>query len=121
MTDAAPFARIQPGAGQQRTACRRQAARLGQGQQRRECRIIHALAGIVVAQARQLDGMALCAPRIGGEQLTQAAALQRGVRSTHRLPGGQLLQGPFDGPYGLGAVLSGVEGEVFSVLVPELD
>jgi predicted enzyme related to lactoylglutathione lyase len=35
--------------------------------------------------------------------------------------GGQLLQGPFDGPYGLGAVLSGVEGEVFSVLVPELD
>lgn len=35
--------------------------------------------------------------------------------------GGKLLQGPFDGPYGLGAVLSGLEGEVFSVLVPDLD
>jgi predicted enzyme related to lactoylglutathione lyase len=35
--------------------------------------------------------------------------------------GGTLLQGPFDGPYGLGAVLQGLEGEVFSLLVPELD
>jgi len=35
--------------------------------------------------------------------------------------GAHLLQGPFDGPYGLGAVLSGPEGEVFSVLVPDLD
>lgn len=33
--------------------------------------------------------------------------------------GATLLQGPFDGPFGLGAVLSGPEGEVFSVLVPE--
>lgn len=35
--------------------------------------------------------------------------------------GATLLQGPFDGPYGVGAVLSGPEGEVFSILVPELD
>ncbi len=32
--------------------------------------------------------------------------------------GATLLQGPFDGPYGLGAVLRGPEAEVFSVLVP---
>jgi predicted enzyme related to lactoylglutathione lyase len=35
--------------------------------------------------------------------------------------GATLLQPPFDGPYGLGAVLRGPEGEVFSVLVPDLD
>jgi predicted enzyme related to lactoylglutathione lyase len=35
--------------------------------------------------------------------------------------GARLLQGPFDGPYGVGAVLSGPEGEVFSLLVPDLD
>ncbi|GAA5029574.1 VOC family protein [Terrabacter aeriphilus] len=35
--------------------------------------------------------------------------------------GAGVLQPPFDGPYGLGAVLSGPEGEVFSVLVPDLD
>ena len=35
--------------------------------------------------------------------------------------GATLLQGPFDGPYGMGAVLSGPEGEVFSLLVPDLD
>jgi predicted enzyme related to lactoylglutathione lyase len=35
--------------------------------------------------------------------------------------GATLLQGPFDGPYGLGAVLAGPEGEVFSVLVPDED
>ncbi|MFC7597928.1 VOC family protein [Terrabacter sp. GCM10028922] len=35
--------------------------------------------------------------------------------------GATLLQGPFDGPYGVGAVLSGPEGEVFSLLVPDLD
>ena len=35
--------------------------------------------------------------------------------------GATLIQGPFDGPYGVGAVLSGPEGEVFSVLVPHLD
>jgi hypothetical protein len=32
--------------------------------------------------------------------------------------GATLLNGPFEGPYGLGAVLRGPEGEVFSVLVP---
>jgi uncharacterized protein len=35
--------------------------------------------------------------------------------------GATLLQGPFDGPYGVGAALSGPEGEVFSLLVPDLD
>ena len=35
--------------------------------------------------------------------------------------GATLLQGPFDGPYGLGAVLQGPEGEVFSLLLAELD
>jgi hypothetical protein len=35
--------------------------------------------------------------------------------------GATLLQGPYDGPYGLGAVIAGLEGEVFSVLVPDLD
>ena len=35
--------------------------------------------------------------------------------------GATLIQGPFDGPYGVGAVLSGPEGEVFSILVPDLD
>jgi predicted enzyme related to lactoylglutathione lyase len=35
--------------------------------------------------------------------------------------GATLLQGPFDGPYGLGAVLRGPQGEVFSLLVPELE
>ena len=35
--------------------------------------------------------------------------------------GAKLLQGPFDGPYGVGAVLCGLEGEVFSILVPDLD
>jgi hypothetical protein len=35
--------------------------------------------------------------------------------------GATLVQGPFDGPYGLGAVLAGPEGEVFSLLVPDLD
>ena len=35
--------------------------------------------------------------------------------------GATLIQGPFDGPYGVGAVLSGPEGEVFSILVPHLD
>jgi predicted enzyme related to lactoylglutathione lyase len=35
--------------------------------------------------------------------------------------GATLLQGPFDGPYGLGAVLRGPEAEVFSLLVPDLD
>jgi predicted enzyme related to lactoylglutathione lyase len=35
--------------------------------------------------------------------------------------GATLIQGPFDGPYGMGAVLSGPEGEVFSILVPDLD
>lgn len=34
--------------------------------------------------------------------------------------GATLLQGPYDGPYGVGAVLSGPEGEVFSILVPDL-
>ena len=33
--------------------------------------------------------------------------------------GATLLQGPFEGPFGLGAVLSGPEGEVFAVLVPQ--
>ena len=33
--------------------------------------------------------------------------------------GATLLQGPFEGPFGLGAVLSGPEGEIFSVLVPQ--
>ncbi|EWT07509.1 glyoxalase/bleomycin resistance protein/dioxygenase [Intrasporangium chromatireducens Q5-1] len=32
--------------------------------------------------------------------------------------GAALLNGPFEGPYGLGAVLRGPEGEVFSVLEP---
>lgn len=32
--------------------------------------------------------------------------------------GATLLNGPFEGPYGLGAVLRGPEGEVFSVLLP---
>lgn len=35
--------------------------------------------------------------------------------------GATLLQGPFDGPYGLSAVLRGPEGEVFSILVPDRD
>lgn len=35
--------------------------------------------------------------------------------------GATLLQGPFDGPYGVGAVLRGPEGEVFSILVPHLE
>jgi predicted enzyme related to lactoylglutathione lyase len=35
--------------------------------------------------------------------------------------GATVLQPPFDGPFGLGAVLSGPEGEVFSLLVPDLD
>ncbi|HET8987402.1 MAG TPA: VOC family protein [Humibacillus sp.] len=35
--------------------------------------------------------------------------------------GATLIQGPFDGPYGVGAVLSGLEGEVFSILVPDLE
>lgn len=35
--------------------------------------------------------------------------------------GGTLLHGPFDGPYGMGALLRGVEGEVFSILVPDLE
>ena len=34
--------------------------------------------------------------------------------------GATLLQGPLEGPYGVGAVLSGPEGEVFSLLVPDL-
>jgi predicted enzyme related to lactoylglutathione lyase len=35
--------------------------------------------------------------------------------------GATLIQGPFDGPYGVGALLAGPEGEVFSILVPDLD
>ncbi|GAA2016957.1 VOC family protein [Terrabacter terrae] len=35
--------------------------------------------------------------------------------------GATLLQEPFEGPYGIGAVLAGPEGEVFSLLVPDLD
>jgi uncharacterized protein len=35
--------------------------------------------------------------------------------------GATVLQDPFDGPYGMSAVLSGPEGEVFSLLVPDLD
>ncbi len=35
--------------------------------------------------------------------------------------GATVVQGPFDGPYGVGAVLSGPEGEVVSILVPHLD
>lgn len=35
--------------------------------------------------------------------------------------GATVLQAPFDGPYGFGAVLAGPEGEVFSLLVPDLD
>lgn len=32
--------------------------------------------------------------------------------------GATLLHGPYEGPYGVGAVLRGLEGEVFSLLVP---
>ena len=35
--------------------------------------------------------------------------------------GATLVHGPFDGPYGVGALLRGLEGEVFGVLVPDLD
>jgi hypothetical protein len=35
--------------------------------------------------------------------------------------GATLLHGPFDGPYGMGALLRGVEDEVFAILVPDLD
>jgi uncharacterized protein len=35
--------------------------------------------------------------------------------------GATVLQAPSDGPYGLGAVLAGPEGEVFALLVPGLD
>jgi len=34
--------------------------------------------------------------------------------------GATVLKGPSDGPFGVGAVLSGLEGEVFSLLVPDL-
>ncbi|MEO7446722.1 MAG: VOC family protein [Humibacillus sp.] len=35
--------------------------------------------------------------------------------------GADLVQEPFDGPFGQGAVLTGLEGEVFSLLVPHAD
>ncbi|MEO5743812.1 MAG: VOC family protein [Terracoccus sp.] len=47
---------------------------------------------------------------------TQNVVLSVAVALDH---GATLLQGPFEGPFGLGAVLSGPEGEIFSVLVPE--
>lgn len=35
--------------------------------------------------------------------------------------GASLVHGPFDGPYGMGALMRGLEDEIFAVLVPDLD